>query len=732
MFAVIARKVVDHPWTTIAVWLIGAILVIVFAPSLDTYTTGNQQQFLPASFESVRAQDVGMQYFPAQSGATGSLVVTRADDAPLTPADQSLAAGLATTLQGEHIDGVAAVQASPQSLSADGKVMALQVAFAGQPGDEQVNSAVGAVRDDARTALQGSDLTSGLTGNAAIQVDTSGAFDHADDIITIATVIVIVVLLGLIFRSVIIAVAPIIVIGIVLQVVDGLTAWAADLFGFEVSTSLPAILVVVLFGIGTDYIVFLLFRYRERLRSGMAPRAALLFSTEVVGRVVASSALTVIGAFAALLLAQLGSLRTLAPGLIIAVAVMLVTALTLVPAVFALLGTRLFWPAGPGAPRDEADRSRGPFGAVGEAVARRPAPVAAAVALVLIVLGVFASGFDSTYNTLAELPSGTPSQEAFDTMSGSFPPGALGPTQVYAVGDGPLDPGGLSSLTGALAAVPGVASVAPPTMSTDGDAALITVVLADDPYSNDALDLVEGPVRTAAHSAMPSATVYVGGQTSQFADVRDQLRSDTRLVFPVAAAIIVVILALLLTAVLAPLNLIVCVALTFAATLGTVVLVFLHGVGYSGIDFSIPMVLYLFVVAIGTDYNILLASRLHEEYRGGHPPREAVRIAITHDAPTVAAAGLILACTFASLMLTGIANLVELGCGVAVGIVIAAFGMAPLLVPALSALQGHAFWWPTRVQPQGPGPAGPPAPGPVSPASGGPASGDPVVPAPPG
>ncbi len=166
--------------------------------------------------------------------------------------------------------------------------------------------------------------------------------------------------------------------------------------------------------------------------------------------------------------------------------------------------------------------------------------------------------------------------------------------------------------------------------------------------------------------------------------------------FPVAAVAIALILALLLLAVLAPLNLLVCVALTFVATLGAVVLLFLHGLGYDGIDFSIPIVLYLFVVAIGTDYNILLASRLREEFRNGYTPRESARIAVSNDAPTVAAAGLILALTFASLTLTGLANLAELGFGVAIGVAIAAFAMAPMLVPSLSALERRAFWWPSR------------------------------------
>lgn len=709
MFTYIARVVVAHPWRVIAGWIVVALAVIILSPSLDDYTTGNQQTFLPSTFESSQAQDAGNQYFPTQSGANGSLVVTRFDGAPLSPADQQTATGLAAKLQSSAIPGVVSVQATPASVSSDGKAVALQVVFDGQPGDDQVNAAVPVIRDDAEAQLANTGLVSGLTGNAAIQVDTTAAYDDADRIITVTTVVIILVLLGAIFRSPIIAVLPVAAIGVALQVVSGLTALLADLFDFQVSTTLQSILVVVLFGVGTDYIVFLLFRYRERLRQQAADPAdsatdvhadALVFSTRVVGRVIASSALTVIVAFAALLLAQLGSLTTLAPGLIVAVSVMLVTALTLVPAVFTVLGRHLFWPLGPG-----SDSPHTPFAAIGNAVGRRPALVAAGVGVVLIVLAAFASGYTSTYNTLGELPSDIPSQQAYDTLGNSFPPGALSPTQVYVVSPGPIDPASLNPLVTALSQVNGVSSVAPPRLSQDGRAALVNVVLADDPYSNSSLDIVEGQVRDAAHAAVPGSEVLVGGQTSTFVDVRAQLAADTRLVFPVAAVAIAIILALLLLAVLAPLTLLVCVALTFVATLGAVVLVFLHGLGNDGIDFSIPIVLYLFVVAIGTDYNILLASRLREEYRNGYSSRDAARIAVSNDAPTVAAAGLVLALTFASLTLTGLANLAELGFGVAIGVAIAAFAMAPLLVPALSSLEGHAFWWPSR-QKTGEGAAG--------------------------
>ena len=689
MFTALARSVVAHPWRTIVVWLILASAAIGLSASLSSVTTSNQQTFLPKSFESVQAQDVGNKYFAAQSGATGSLVVSRQDGGPLTQADQSKVSGLATSLTNDQIPGVLSVKASSSSFSTNGKVAALQIAFKGQPGDSLVNSAVTTVRDKSDAYLAGSGLKNGLTGSAPISVDTTAAYNHADTIITIATVILIVLLLGFIFRSPIIAVLPIIIIGIVLSATNGLTADLAKAFGFQVGNSLASILVVVLFGIGTDYIVFILFRYRERLRHGVPPAEALVFACGVVGKVVASSALTVIGAFAALFLAKLGSLNTLAPGLIMAVAAMLITALTLVPAVFAVLGRHLFWPFGPGkAPESSV------FGKEAELVARRPAMVVAGLGVLLIVVAIFSIGYKPTYDTLSELPSGTASQTAYNTLGSAFPAGSLSPTQVYVSGNTPLSPSSLSTLTTKLGQAHGVAQVAAPQLSSDSKAALVNVVLKDDPYSGAALDNVANSVRPAAHGAVPGDQVLVGGQTATFVDIRTQLNADTRLVIPVAFAIIAVILALLLGALVAPLNLLACVALAFAATLGAVVLVFLHGLGYSGIDFTIPMVLYLFVVAIGTDYNILLASRLREEFHNGFSAREAARIAITNDAPTVAAAGIILALTFASLMLAGIANLTELGFGVAVGIIIAAYGMAPVLVPGLSALEGHGFWWP--------------------------------------
>jgi putative drug exporter of the RND superfamily len=692
VFPTIARSVIAHPWRTIVLWIVCAGLVIALSPKLSTYTTSNQQSFLPQSFESVKAQKVGEKYFPAQAGASGSLVVSRYDGAKLTSNDQQKVEGLVGALAKDKLTGVSAVNLTPNSLAPNGKVMVAQVVFHGQPGDSDVNSGVDALRSKSDEYLTGSGLKNGLTGNAAISLDTTKAYEHADTIITIATVVLIVLLLSVIFRNPLISLFPIVVIGIVHSVAVGITADLASAFGFQVSNSVAPILVVVLFGVGTDYIVFLLFRYRERLRAGRSYGESLQFAAAKVGVVIASSALTVIGAFAALLLAKLGSLQTLAPALIVGVASMLVTALTLVPALFALLGRHLFWPFGHG----EAAEN-GVYARLGEFVPRHPGLLAGGLLVTLGALSAAAAGYHPTYNTLSELPSSTKSQVAYNTLSSAFPAGALSPTQVYVTGSQKLDQTSLKNLVANLSKAEGVAQVAGPSVSSDGKAALTSVILKDDPYSNAALNNVKGPVRDAAHGSVPGEQVLVGGQTSTYVDIRQQLRSDTKLVFPVAGVIIVLILALLLQAAVAPLNLLVCVGLAFGATLGACVIVFLHIADYSGIDFTLPMTLYLFVVAIGTDYNILISSRLREEFLNGFPAKASARIAISNDAPTAAAAGVILALTFASLMLAGLANLTELGFGVAVGILIAAFVMAPVLIPALSTIEGHGFWWPRRV-----------------------------------
>ena len=692
MFASLARMVTGHPWRVIALWVVASVAIVVFSPTIGSVTNANSASFLPAHYQSVQAQAALAKDFPKQSGNTDLLVVQRADGAPLTPADQQEVTKFATDLTHAGIKGVTGTFTSSALLSPNGKAQLVNVNLQGQPGEVAVNDTVKAIRSAVPGQLAGTGLTAGLTGGSAIAFDTTNAFAKAENIIAIATILLIVILLGLIFRSVLIAVLPVVLIGLIHQVATSLVAALAHALGFDVGTLLGPLLIVVLFGIGTDYFVFLVFRYRENLTNGAEPMAALQHATEVVGEVISSSALTVIAAFAALLLSSLGLLRTLAPGLIIAVALMLLSALTLVPAVLALLGRHVFWPAHRQKPAGAETYSS----KIGKYVGRRPGRTVVVYGGVLLVLAIAAFGFRADYDEVGELPTTSPSVVAYNQMQRDFPAGYVGPTNVIVTSNSstPLNSQSITDLSNTLRHTQGVAVVAPPQMNAGGTAALITVSLNVNPYSGQALADVGGPIRSAANGSIPGATVLVGGATSQSVDIRDAIDHDLAIIFPVAALIIAIILGLLLRAVIGPLYLLLGVGLGFLATLGILVLIFQKAAGLVGLDFSIPIVLYLFVVAIGTDYNILMTARVREELRSGKEPAEAVSMAIAHGAPTVAAAGIILAGTFASLLLTGITTLTELGSGVAIGIIVAAFIMAPRLIPAMAGMRRWDFWWP--------------------------------------
>ncbi|MEU1159159.1 MMPL family transporter, partial [Streptomyces sp. NPDC005918] len=217
----------------------------------------------------------------------------------------------------------------------------------------------------------------------------------------------------------------------------------------------------------------------------------------------------------------------------------------------------------------------------------------------------------------------------------------------------------------------------------------------DPPASDKALATVKDRLRPTAHDDAPTGTrALVGGTTAVYVDINKAVDRDYSVVFPVAALAIMVILGLLLRSLVAPWYLMLSVALGFGATLGATSLLFQQIGSQPGLMFMLPVIMYLFVVALGTDYNILMVSRLREEAREGRTPRDAAGTAVRHSGPTIGSAGVILAGTFATLMLAGNSTLSQMGFSLSFGIVIAAFVMAMVFTPALTALIGHAAWWP--------------------------------------
>jgi putative drug exporter of the RND superfamily len=692
MFGGLGRLVVRHPVWVIVVWIIAAAAIIGFAPTLTATT--DEASFLPNHYESIQAMDVQERAFPQAATPAAIIVVERLDGGPLTDADSARIAAIGRSLSDAHIPNITTIQTAPASANRLIQIITVQMPAQTSPGDNAQGDAVEVLRTDLQAQLPGTGLKAGVTGTAAQALDQRSSGDRANVIIAVATIGLIVVLLLVIFRSPIIALLPVVVIGLISEIATGLIGWANEAFDLKTDSSVSGLLIVVLFGVGTDYVLFLMFRFRERLRVGEDPKTAMTSAITRVGEAIASAAAAVIIAFLALTLSTLGLFKSLGPSLAIAVAVTLVAGLTLIPAIVSLLGTKVFWPSK--AWKHEPSYAR--FAAVGRSLGQRPWLYAGVSGALLVVLAVFALGFHPNFDLGAGSTSSESESSIWQTeLLKGLPAGATEPSQVFlsSADASPLSSSELTSYRDTLAAVPGVGQVTPAVLSGDKTVAAYQVTLANSPESSAALNTVRGPLRDTAHAGAPAGTsALVGGVTAVFVDIQAAVNHDYAVVFPVAAAIIMLILGLLLRSLVAPWYLIISVGLGFAATLGATVIVFQHIVGEAGLIFMLPVIMYLFVVALGTDYNILMVARLREEAREGFSPRDAAAMAVRHAGPTIAAAGLILTGTFASLMLAGNRTLTQMGFAISVGIAIVAFVMALFFTPAITALIGHAAWWP--------------------------------------
>lgn len=701
MFSALGRIASRRPWFVIAGWVVFAVVVVAFAPPLEATT--DQSEFLPSDYESIQAAELQAEAFPDTNSTVGAIVLfDRSDGTALSTDDLMTANAVMGKLGGSLGDALDQVQpldpTNPDLLVTPSENQQIGFSIIGLAEDAtgydtSEFSSVTDLRDSLSSALDGTDLEAGVTGPLAQSYDSQEASGDALAIVGAATVLLIVISLALIFRSVIITLMPIVIVGVVSQVATGLIAWANDLFDLKASSDVEVILLVVLYGIGTDYILFFLFRYRERLREGEDIRLAVERALARAGEAIASAGGAVIVAFMALILSSLGIFRSLGPALAIAVAVTLVAALTLVPAVVTVLGRALFWPSKKYLIEPKAAR----FAVVGQSLGRHPARFAIASGGVLTLLALVAFTFSPTFDLGGSgLPDDVESVVASEAFTENVSAGASDPGYIMLTSDSePISQDDAAAFAEEIAGAQGVASAQPAQASADGMTWQITFLLDENPASDAAIQDVKGPVRDAAAAAAPDGTeAFVGGTTSIFVDFAKAMSRDYKVVFPVAALVIMLILALLLRSLVAPIYLMVSVGLGFAATLGMTTLVFQHIGGQDGLIFLLPIYIYLFVVALGTDYNILMVARLREEARAGKSPTEAAALGIRHAGPTIAAAGVILAGTFASLMLGGNSLLVSMGFALSFGILVAAFVMSMFFTPALTALLGHTAWWP--------------------------------------
>ena len=720
-------------WITLLAWVIVSGLLISQLPSLSQVRENDQAFFLPKDSEATRAYELARDRFP--STGTPVLVVFRAESG-LGPAAYGAATDLARWLSGPDAPAnVGRVRFPEQGsgaqgglVSKDGTTMYVFVDVTGSAAEEAFADTVNEIRDrTAALGLPGVEVAVG--GAGGLLVDLIGVFSQIDTLLLLVTVLLVLVLLLLIYRSPIMAALPLLAVGTVFMLANAVGGGLAQQLDLAVSAQTTGIMTVVLFGTGTDYVLFVSARFREELTRHQDRHEAMRQTMRGVGGAVASAGATILIASVVLLLATLRSYQALGPVIGVAVALMMLAAITLVPAVLTIVGRAAFWPARPqpSTGTEEAAPWRNSiYGRIGAVVLRRPLATLAVTGVVLSLLIVGLTPFQTNYDSLASLPKDTESVRSFELLREGFPTGELAPTLVYISlppGEGALDPKSLQridTITVDLSEHPGVARVAGPSrpwgvdgppgselleeevsrfISEDGGTVVIHAVLTVNPFSLDGLNTIP-ELRTlaresAAAAGLPAGSVLVGGDTAQEQDTRTANTRDTFVVLPLILLAIGVVLAILLRSLIAPLYLMATIAFTYFSTLGLAVLVFVVAMGHPGVGQGVPFFLFVFLNALSVDYNIYLMSRIREEVRGA-PLTEAAGHALARTGPVITSAGMILAGTFSALMVLPLQDLMQLGFAVAAGVLIDTFITRTLIVPALVALFGRWNWWPSR------------------------------------
>ncbi|MGW5682773.1 MMPL family transporter [Nonomuraea sp. NPDC003754] len=704
-----------HPWKVIALWAVLGVALSALTPTLFDRVTQNQTgDFLPRSYDSAAALNIAKERFGVNPDATTvTVLVARSDGKALNAADQERVEAEAAKLAKRRVimpreddgpqqylvpDRSQTPTIAPAMTAPDRSFELLSVELIGNRADRGVQGVYRTFRDAARTQFSEAGMRTGFAGPLADAVDTVDSRKIATTVGGGLIMGLIILLNVLVFRSVLAALLPLLAVALIGFVAAGAVAGAAMISGLKLDASTPGLINVVLFGIGIDYLLFLLFRFREALRA-RPEQSAREVAGQVSGRVgtaITSAALTIVAAFATLGLATFGQFRSMGPAIAVAILVMLLGSLTLLPALLAATGRKMFWPSSTALHRETRE---GRAARLGELVTRRPLMMLTASVALLAALAAGLIGIRMDYGQ-GSPGTQTPAAATAAEISHALPAGVSDPTSVFVTSkdDGALTADRLDGLSRALTQVKGVGGVAKTVLNKDHRAARIDLYPTADPQSQQARDLASGPIRaTVAQHTPAGTTAHVGGTPAIIADISTAVEHDLTIVFPVAAALIALILLLLLRSLLAPVILMLSVGLGFAATLGTATLLFQHILGKPGVSFTLPLVLFLFVVALGTDYNILITDRIREEMQRPGPARAAVARAVRHTTPAITTAGVVLAASFASLA-TSSGN-EQIAFAMTLGIMVSALVVSLVLVPALAALLGRAVWWPVRPRP---------------------------------
>ncbi len=663
-------------WAVLAFWLIVLVLLGSLAGKLMGAEKNDASAYLPASAESTQALNL-QDHFTAKNLNPAVVVYVRPSG--LTQADLAKVARDARTFAALPHAG----QVIGPVPAKDGKAAEILIeAHLGY--SNAITNFVNKLNSVAGSGDPG--LHAYVTGPAASAADSVKIFKGIDSTLLYATLAVVIVLLLLTYRSPILWLLPIISAGVALTTAEAFIYLLIQHAGLVVNGQSAGILVVLVLGASTDYALLLVARYREELRRHEDRHEAMAIAMRRAGPAIIASGLTVIAGMLCLLAADSADISGLGPVAAIGIGVGLLAMITLLPALLVITGRWVFWPYKPR--YGSADpTSRGPWARIGQRIAGRPRSVWILTAVILAVFSLGLIGFRFGTLTQAQSYRGTPSAVAGEkVLAAHFQAGSGQPVQVIGKATA------AAPLRAALASTKGIAAVSPPVVR-DG-LVLVQGTLAVPPDSQAAYATVSR-VRDAVH-AVPGADAKVGGATAINLDVENYAIRDRNVIIPLVLVVVLIILALLLRAVVAPLLLIGTVILSFFGSLGISAVFFKYVFGFAGADNSMPLFAFVFLVALGIDYNIFLMTRVREEtIKSGTHRGMLAGLAATGG--VITSAGLILAGTFATLGTLPLVILTEIGFTVALGVLLDTLIVRSVLVTALTLDVGRHIWWPSKL-----------------------------------
>ncbi len=668
-------------WLIVVFWVVVFVAVSPLASKFNDVQENEAVNWLPGSAESTKVVKASEAFQPSETIPT---VILYERPSGTTEADRAKVA--ADIDKFRNVDRVVDNPAPEGPIvSQDGQAIeAIVTIDIGQNGWQDVPGIIDDIHAIATSNANG--LTVYITGPGGVTADFADAFEGLDSTLLFAALGVVILILLLTYRSPLLWILPVISAVVALFTAQGVIYLLAKHAGLTVNAQSAGILTVLVFGAGTDYALLIVARYREELRRHEDRHEAMAFGLHRASPAILASGSTVALGMLCLLVAEMNSTRDLGPVLAIGIAVALAAMLTLLPALLVVFGRWIFWPRKPWYGSPEPTET-GLWARVGRRIAVRPRTVwvTTSVLLGIAALGLIGinAGVLSNKDAFIDKPASIDGQEV---LAQHFPAGSGQPVMVIS------SAAQAPAVRQAFESTPGIEDVTEPRINDD--IAFMEGTLesaADSPAARATIERV----RDAVH-AVPGGDALVGGDTAIALDTDRAAAHDNRAAMPLILAVVLVILAILLRALVAPLILVATVVLSFAAALGISWLVFDHVFNFAGVDTGFPLFVFVFLVALGIDYNIFLMSRVHEEARQ-HGTRRGALIGLAATGGVITSAGLVLAGTFAVLATIPLVAFAEIGFAVALGVLLDTMIVRSVLVTALNMDLGGKMWWPSSL-----------------------------------